>query len=125
MATGYSWQLRPQILIFLYLNQVKKDLSIAISLITSLLEELRDGGEVSPCLSKVNVIHGVNMSRVRPPASQCRGTGGSAQWKRVVGSLQQEAPGRQRVDVGRVHGRGVEPFLGGGVTEKHEPLLVL
>ena len=53
-------------------HNLKEDLSIAISLIASLLEELRDGGEVSPCLSKVNVMHGVNMSRVLQVSAEVR-----------------------------------------------------
>ena len=96
---------------------MKEDLSIALSLITSLLEELWDGGEVSPDISKV-ADHVIYVSGVGPPPRKCRGTGGVALRPLGIGSLQQEAPGRQRVDVGRVHGRGVEPFFGGGVTAK-------
>ena len=80
-------------MIFLYLHNLKEDLSIAISLITLLLEELWDGGEVPSNISKV-VNHVIYVSSVWSPPSECRGTGGVALRPLGIGSLQQEAPGR-------------------------------
>ena len=68
-----------------YLQNTKEDLAIAIRLITSLLEELRDGGEVSPDISKL-VDHVVYVRSVRSPASEGRGTGGVAFRHLVLGS---------------------------------------